>query len=189
VVPFEDEIYLFEMDTAMLKDIIEAEISYWRGDLPISGVKIFFDPEYAAGGKVSKIEFSSNRPIIRVASSEYLILQKKLSTWNGVYNIRPTQETIYETIVKHLTKQPEIAFGGEARYVVTKAETKKVGKVNINKADERELVSLPMIGPALAKRIIEYRSKNGPFRNLSDLKKVKGIGEKQINKIKVLIEF
>ncbi|MCX7845154.1 MAG: helix-hairpin-helix domain-containing protein [Dictyoglomaceae bacterium] len=62
-------------------------------------------------------------------------------------------------------------------------------KININFATEKELESLPGIGPSLAKRIIEYREQKGPFKDLKDLEKVKGIGEKKIEQIKDLIEW
>ena len=50
-------------------------------------------------------------------------------------------------------------------------------KTDINKASEEELVKIPCIGPALAKRIIEYRGENGPFKTLAQLKSVPGISE------------
>ncbi len=52
------------------------------------------------------------------------------------------------------------------------------GLVNLNTADASALESLPGIGPATAKRILEYREKNGPFKKLEDIMNVKGIGEK-----------
>lgn len=58
------------------------------------------------------------------------------------------------------------------------------GKVNINTADEKELDKLPGIGPALAGRIIEYRTANGPFKDITDLKKVSGIGDNKFEKLK-----
>lgn len=58
------------------------------------------------------------------------------------------------------------------------------GMININTAGEKELDSLPGIGPAMAKRIIEYREKEGGFQSLEDLRKVKGIGEAKFNKLK-----
>lgn len=48
--------------------------------------------------------------------------------------------------------------------------------VNINTADAELLESLPGIGPALARRILEYREVSGPFRSLSQLMDVEGIG-------------
>ena len=60
-------------------------------------------------------------------------------------------------------------------------------KVNINTADEASLDTLPGIGPATAKRIIDYRQSEGPFQTLEDLKKVRGIGEAKFAKLKDMI--
>ena len=57
-------------------------------------------------------------------------------------------------------------------------------KTDINGADEAALAMLKGVGPALAKRIVDYRSKNGNFRSVEELKKVKGIGDKLFEKIK-----
>ena len=46
-------------------------------------------------------------------------------------------------------------------------------KVNINSADEAELMSVKGIGKAKAKAIVEYRQKNGPFKSVDDLTKIK----------------
>jgi len=50
--------------------------------------------------------------------------------------------------------------------------------VNVNRANQEELQVLPGIGPVLAKKIIDYRDKNGYFRTVQDLIEVKGIGPK-----------
>ena len=56
--------------------------------------------------------------------------------------------------------------------------------VNINTANEIELQKLYRVGPAIAKRIIEYREQNGKFQTVEDIKKVRGIGEKTFEKMK-----
>lgn len=53
------------------------------------------------------------------------------------------------------------------------------GKVNINTATAQELDSLPGIGPAMAERIIAYRTEKGTFTSPEDLKEVSGIGDKK----------
>ncbi len=64
-----------------------------------------------------------------------------------------------------------------------------VSLVNINTASASELDKLPGIGATLSQRIVDYRTKNGPFKNLDDLKKVAGITKGVIDKIKDLISF
>lgn len=52
------------------------------------------------------------------------------------------------------------------------------GQVDLNTSTAKELQQLPGIGKGLAKRIIDYRTANGPFKTIEDLIKVKGIGKK-----------
>lgn len=49
--------------------------------------------------------------------------------------------------------------------------------VNINKATQTELETLPGIGPSLATKIIEYRESKGEFSKKEDIKNVTGIGD------------
>lgn len=56
--------------------------------------------------------------------------------------------------------------------------------VDVNTATRSELESLKGIGPTKAQAIIEYRHKNGPFKRLEDLEKVKGIGNTTVDKLR-----
>lgn len=62
-----------------------------------------------------------------------------------------------------------------------------IGTVNINKANQTELETLPGIGPSIALKIINYRNENGKFSSIDDLKKVSGIGESKFENIKSYI--
>lgn len=62
-------------------------------------------------------------------------------------------------------------------------------KVNINNADETKLQTIEGIGPSMASRIVEFRSKNGMFKSPEDIKNVSGIGEKRYESIKDKIKI
>lgn len=59
--------------------------------------------------------------------------------------------------------------------------------VNLNAASEIDLDALPRIGPAMASRIVEYRTANGPFTAVDDLLQVPGIGEKTLEGLRPLV--
>ena len=63
----------------------------------------------------------------------------------------------------------------------------KMGKVNLNTADEKVLCTLPGIGTGRAKSIIDYRTKNGAFKRIEDVMKVSGIKEAAFEKMKEFI--
>ncbi len=59
--------------------------------------------------------------------------------------------------------------------------------ININTATLEELMTLKGIGESKALAIINYRSTNGLFKNITEIKEVKGIGEAIYAKIKDFI--
>ena len=60
--------------------------------------------------------------------------------------------------------------------------------VNINTADANVLVTeLSGIGAAKAAAIVAYREANGPFKRLEDLVRVKGVGEKTLEKNRAIL--
>ncbi len=54
----------------------------------------------------------------------------------------------------------------------------------INKATVEQLASLPGVGPVLAKRIVEFRAKHGPFRRLEELLVIQGMSRKKFESLK-----
>ena len=88
---------------------------------------------------------------------------------------------------------PQAASGGQscegqsctsAEGGVAGSDTEGQGLVNINTANATQLTQLPGVGPAIAQKIIDYRTANGPFTSVDDLTKVPGIGAAKLAQIK-----
>lgn len=67
------------------------------------------------------------------------------------------------------------------------AAASAAAQVNLNTATTAQLESLPGIGPATAKRIVEYRQQSGGFKKVEDLMNIRGIGEASFLKLKSLV--
>jgi competence protein ComEA len=61
------------------------------------------------------------------------------------------------------------------------------GRVDLNRASQEELETLPGIGPAKASAIIDHRETNGPFEVPGDLRAVPGIGERTFQQLADLV--
>ncbi len=62
---------------------------------------------------------------------------------------------------------------------VKNRKSPEITAIDINHASAEEFEKLPGIGPELAKRIVRYREKHGPFRRIEDLMAVRGMGPKK----------
>jgi competence protein ComEA len=67
---------------------------------------------------------------------------------------------------------------------VQKDKAPSAERINLNKATMEQLQTLPGVGPALAKRILEHRQKSGKFKRIEEILNIKGMGEKKFQKIK-----
>ena len=91
-----------------------------------------------------------------------------------------------------LLNQAEILRDGQMVYVPSIGEQEsqaaeyqqKDGRIDLNTATEKELMTLPGIGAARAKSILEWREKNGGFQQIEDLKNIEGIKDGVFSKIK-----
>ena len=61
--------------------------------------------------------------------------------------------------------------------------------ISLNSASEQDLALLPGIGPALAKRIVDYRQRNGAFTSIEQIMDVSGIGESKFEQLKPRISL
>ncbi len=61
-------------------------------------------------------------------------------------------------------------------------------KISLATATLAQLETLDGIGPALAKRIVDYRTQHGGFRTVEQLQEVEGIGEKRFEALRRAVE-
>ncbi|MBB3108947.1 competence protein ComEA [Paenibacillus phyllosphaerae] len=87
------------------------------------------------------------------------------------------------TTVSAVAPEPTTAASANPATVTEAADQ----RIDINRATAEELDTLPGIGAAKAQAIVEDRTSNGAYRKVEDLLRVKGIGDKMLEKIKPLI--
>ena len=93
------------------------------------------------------------------------------------------------TVVRAAAMPTEVPLSaGPSETVIAPVETAKpqpyVFRVDINTATWIEFAQLDGIGEKLAKRIVEDRATNGNFRTIEDLRRVKGVGAKTLDKMR-----
>ena len=71
--------------------------------------------------------------------------------------------------------------------IIIEGNKSKEEKININKAAQTEIETLPGIGPSTALKIITYRNEHGKFKNIEYIKNVSGIGDSKFENIKEYI--
>ncbi len=106
--------------------------------------------------------------------------------YNPTFAPELLQRNFPEAKSKISASQPNLSFSDSAPKVstVSKDILPLNGKLNLNTTTQEELERLPGIGPALAKRIIDYRYEKGGFDSIEEIKNVKGIGKKIFAEIK-----
>ncbi len=77
----------------------------------------------------------------------------------------------------------------DSKQLQKKSQQASKERININTADKSALESLPGIGSAYAKRIIDYRNEHGEFETIEELKKIKGIAQKRLDNLKPFVKL
>ena len=61
--------------------------------------------------------------------------------------------------------------------------------LDLNSATAEELQQLPGVGPGMAKAIVDFRQKSGPFRRVEELLAIRGITKQRLEKIRPYVKI
>ena len=114
-----------------------------------------------AGGATGKAELAAVNLAARVTDGQQIVVPERAAAGGG------------GSVTVAATGTGGSATGGTATALV-----------NINTASLSELDTLQGVGPSTAQKIIDYRTANGGFRTIDDLKNVSGIGDARFAALK-----
>jgi competence ComEA-like helix-hairpin-helix protein len=97
--------------------------------------------------------------------------------------------TVAPVLAQQAEQPAKPATAEKAAKPAKPAKPALTGKININTATADQIAMLPGVGPKKAQGLVDYRSKNGNFKNIEDLQKVPGIKQKKIDKVKDYLIF
>lgn len=137
--------------------------------------------DLAEGSRVSDL-IGRSGGVLNTGSLELVNQARKLQ--DGEVLIIPPRGTTKEAYDAMAISNPDPEPGSSGVGGTAGAGSKLV---NINTANESELETIPGIGPVTARNIIDYRTINGPYATIEDLKKVDRIGDKTFEKLKPYI--
>ncbi len=133
----------------------------------------------AAGGATKDADISNINLVYKLSENVMLYVKsKKENQLTSISDISTSKQGKAGTGVILKSDSTGVVVNDESVSQNTK------GKVNINTAGIEELCTIPWVGEAIAKDIMEFRQKNGPFNKTEDIMKIPGIKQSKYNKMK-----
>lgn len=174
--------------SSTVTEIVEDEIKvYVTGCVNSPGIitlkkgQLIDDAINAAGGATKEADISNINLVYKLSENVMLYVKSK----------KENQVTSYADTNANPSKQDKAGTGviikSDSTGVVVNSEAvskDSKGKVNINTAGVEELCTIPWVGESIAKDIMEFRQKNGPFKKPEDIMKIPGIKQNKYNKMK-----
>lgn len=146
---------------------ITGEVNYPGVVVLKEGARVV-DAIEAGGGETDEADLSSLNLAYMLSDGEKIYVPNKEET------SQENQEREYITSAKDDSEQSE----NGAKSTGTNF------KININTAKQEELTQITGVGESTAKKIIEYRTQNGKFKSIEDIKNIPGIGDSKFNAMK-----
>ena len=170
-----DEGWQPEVHAAVGGEVLTPGTYVLRGDARLS------DLVTAAGGYTERAERTALNPAARVSDGmEYIIpVQTTRSASSPTRSVTAAVSTA--VTIDGTAPLPSVAASRPAGKAATATAP---GLVNINTATKEELEALPAIGPAIAQRIVDDRTANGPYKQIEDLARVRGISAHTVDQLR-----
>ena len=168
--------------------LVGASFIFWNDD---EKIEVQENVEVAPAKKIFTVFVSGqvkNSAVVKLEDNGDLRLVDAVNAAGGLTEFADTEivnlaEPLTDGAHIHIPTK-EIIFQESLESQISSTTSSGSELVNINTADETELQKLYRVGPAIAKRIVEYREQNGKFQTVEDIKKVRGIGQKTFEKMK-----
>lgn len=141
-----------------------------------------------ASGGLTKKAYTKYINLSRILKDENVIIVnstseiKKVSSGNNITEVKINNDSKNSASISESELITNDNVKSEEDNTVNSLENNQ--KVNINTATKEELMKLSNIGESKAEKIIDYRTANGNFNSIEDIKKVSGIGDKLYDSIK-----
>lgn len=139
-------------------------------------------------GGLTKKAYTKYINLSRILKDENVIIVnstseiKKVSSGNNITEVKINNDSKNSASISESELITNDNVKSEEDNTVNSLENNQ--KVNINTATKEELMKLSNIGESKAEKIIDYRTANGNFNSIEDIKKVSGIGDKLYDSIK-----
>jgi len=184
--------------------------------LVILGIGMNFKDQFLVESEKVKVESKNISPVIKndvQVDSEVVIDISGEVMKPGVYKLKNglriedvlimvgglNAKADRDWVDKNLNRAEKV-YDGQKIYIPNKLESEKFQVksssslsdnkvIRLNSASLEELDKLDGVGPAIAQRIIDYRTENGGFKSVEEIKLVPGIGDKMFEKIKDEIQL
>ncbi|MDD4785388.1 MAG: helix-hairpin-helix domain-containing protein [Candidatus Shapirobacteria bacterium] len=184
--------------------------------LVILGIGMNFKDQFLVENEKVKVESKNISPVIKndvQVDSEVVIDISGEVMKPGVYKLKNglriedvlimvgglNAKADRDWVDKNLNRAEKV-YDGQKIYIPNKLESEKFQVksssslsdnkvIRLNSASLEELDKLDGVGPAIAQRIIDYRTENGGFKSVEEIKLVPGIGDKMFEKIKDEIQL
>lgn len=90
---------------------------------------------------------------------------------------------LYNKVAGTIAPRGDYAVLNERGAAMSVSDFLYLAGVDLNTADQKELETLPGVGPMLASRILQYRKEQGEIGSVEELDIIKGIGENTLRQI------